>query len=264
MGISDDIKPRRVSRQPSSRDKNSLSDLSSLKKTDPETPKSDEKEKQPPKQKQNDSADIKSDLKPKDKETKDSFFDEIPEKPKKKKTGHTCINVLAWLIVIIAVIIAFYKSPYNPLKDKVEDKQSSVESSDNSYEGEFVTQDQSGNSTIQSAPSSDLGVNSGTSATPASTPTISKTDGTIKVLNGSGTSGLALKTKTELVNAGFSVAAIGNAKTFNYSNTMIYFKTDKDEFANLVKEALSSKNPTLEKSDSIAGVYTVVVVVGKN
>lgn len=63
---------------------------------------------------------------------------------------------------------------------------------------------------------------------PTPTPTINLTKYTISVLNGSGVSGAASKTKSALTTAGFSVKTTGNAATSDYTTTVISAKSSVD------------------------------------
>jgi len=118
------------------------------------------------------------------------------------------------------------------------------------------------NSTSQPATNS-----TGTStAQPAATaaPAIDKSTVSISVLNGSGVKNSATAAANTLKTAGFNVKSTGNAKTFNYSKTYIYYKTDDATAANLVKEALASRITEVVKNTSVVGAaYDIVVVVGK-
>jgi len=80
----------------------------------------------------------------------------------------------------------------------------------------------------------------------------------ISVLNGSG-----IKNSASSV-AGFNVKSTGNARSFNYAKTFIYYKDGKQEAANLVKDALTGRQTEASLNNSLVGnVYDVVVVVGK-
>src|SRR5207253_1963854 len=83
------------------------------------------------------------------------------------------------------------------------------------------------------------------SAAATATPTASATPGTattpaassvkLRVLNGTEVTGAAGKAKTLLEAAGFTVRAIGNAKTQDYPATKIYYQAGKSAEADLVK-----------------------------
>lgn len=68
-----------------------------------------------------------------------------------------------------------------------------------------------------------------TSAPTPTTKSVDKEDYTIKVMNGSGISGLAAESKSELEAAGFTVASIGNADNSDYTSTIIAAKKSVDE-----------------------------------
>ncbi|MEI8061104.1 MAG: LytR C-terminal domain-containing protein [Candidatus Berkelbacteria bacterium] len=113
---------------------------------------------------------------------------------------------------------------------------------------------------------------SGASSTPAVTatptvtavPTVDKSTIAISVLNGSGVKNSATTVANTLKAAGFSVKGTGNAKSFNYSKTYIYYKTDDSSAANLVKAALPDRQTEVSKNTSVVGsAYDIVVVVGK-
>lgn len=95
-------------------------------------------------------------------------------------------------------------------------------------------------------------------------PAIDKSAISISVLNGSGVKNSATTVANTLKAAGFSVKSTGNAKSFNYAKTYIYYKTDDATAANMVKEALSSRVTEVSKNTSVVGsAYDIVVVVGK-
>jgi len=96
--------------------------------------------------------------------------------------------------------------------------------------------------------------------------TIDKSQISISVLNGSGIK-LAAKTLSDILIAdGFVIKFTGNASSFNYQKTYIYFKTGKEAEANLVKQTLEgSYSVLLEESNTVVGsLYDLVVVAGKS
>lgn len=98
----------------------------------------------------------------------------------------------------------------------------------------------------------------------AAVATVDKSTIAISVLNGSGLKNSALTVANTLKAAGFNVKSTANAKSFNYAKTFIYYKTDDPANANLVKDALSSRQTEVIKNTSIVGAsYDIVVVVGK-
>ncbi len=104
---------------------------------------------------------------------------------------------------------------------------------------------------------------------PTSTPTpMAKADLTkysLKVLNGSGTSGEAAKAETLLKSAGFKVSSIGNADKSNYTKTVIqagdsvdsaFLENLKTELSKKYKLDEIGKKPAKESAD-------VVVIIGQ-
>lgn len=84
---------------------------------------------------------------------------------------------------------------------------------------------------------------------------------TIRILNGTGTKGLAAQIKGEIEKAGLTVRAIGNARN-KYKETIIYYDEGKEELAKKVSEALSSRKSILKQSP-IAKPDDVLVVAGE-
>lgn len=108
-----------------------------------------------------------------------------------------------------------------------------------------------------------------TAPTEQPTPTaaeVDKKEYEIKVLNGSGTAGLAAKAKESLEEAGFSVSSVGNADTQDYSKTIIQSKKSvKKEFIAALEEELGKtyklgENATQQDSEK----DDIVVTLGKD
>lgn len=96
-------------------------------------------------------------------------------------------------------------------------------------------------------------------------PAIDKSTIAISVLNGSGIKNSAAEVTSLLTNSGFTVKTTTNAKSFNYLKTYIYYKTNGLEKANLIRDALASRETEVSESPAIVGSnYDIVVVVGKN
>ncbi len=92
---------------------------------------------------------------------------------------------------------------------------------------------------------------------------IDKSSLKIKVLNGSGVSGAAQAGKDLLEEKGYSVDSTGNAKTFNYDSTMVYYVGGKEKEAQLVADSISDKYESSIEENSVAEGYDVLVVIGK-
>lgn len=85
----------------------------------------------------------------------------------------------------------------------------------------------------------------------------------VEVLNGNGISGSAESVKSTLIASGYTVVKVANAKTFTYTKTYIYYKTGKSAEATALAGVLANRSCTTQLSDTIAGTYDIVVVVGK-
>ncbi len=103
--------------------------------------------------------------------------------------------------------------------------------------------------------------------TPTPTPAIKKSQIKIKILNGSGKTGLAGDLKDKLIDAGYKDIVTGNAKSFDYKNTVIQFKSKKDEdlMKSLIegdlKSYTSSYKTELTETDTSADV---IIIAGKD
>ncbi len=187
---------------------------------------------------------------------------------------HTLDKRYLWLLlipIIAIVLLQNFSSIRNVLSKKDSSTNSNVSSDGKVYNGEIIPQDYTtGDATNQN-------INSNTAAptvTPTPTPTTQQNSNTpatinkaaikIKVLNGNGISKSAAAIKSELVKGGFKVALVTNADNFKYPTTKIYYKTGDQAEATLARTALTSRSATIEQSDSIAGTYDLVVLVGKN
>ncbi len=175
-----------------------------------------------------------------------------PEPENKKSKNGALKSFITFLLVIIILYLGYVL--IKSLDLKVIDKDTKIENISASPEP-------SASSTTSPTPTPEPSP-SPTKTSTATTNTIDKRSISIKVLNGSGKTGAANTIKTELEKQGFSVSAIGTANN-SYSQSIIYYKTDENKAkAQMVKDALTSINCTLQKS-SVAGVYDVLVVVGK-
>lgn len=96
------------------------------------------------------------------------------------------------------------------------------------------------------------------------TSSLKRGDVTVKVLNGSGTTGKAATVRDFLEGLGWKVSSIGNADNSDYATTEVQFKSDSSDFKDLIVSDLSSKysasagTKSLESSSSA----DLVVIVG--
>lgn len=89
----------------------------------------------------------------------------------------------------------------------------------------------------------------------------------VTVMNGGSAAGSAAKATDILKKAGFSKAETGNADG-NYTGVTVYYKTDSQQAAQLVRDALSTtyKNAVISPEDTKkpeTGKTPVVVILGK-
>lgn len=194
----------------------------------------------------------------------DNFFTEKeaetpPPKQKKAKNSGRAWKWIFTLLVILVVGFVIFSNFKNikGLFSKDSPKTTTTTSTDTSTADTPAIQSQDYTTPDVTAPATV------TQDTSTATTTVGKSALKIQVLNGNGISGSGVAIKKILVTAGYTVSSTGNAKNFNYENTIVYYKTGKDASATLIKEALVGRTVTLEKSDDIVKTYDIVVVVGK-
>ena len=86
----------------------------------------------------------------------------------------------------------------------------------------------------------------------------------VKVLNGSGVAGAASNLAAVLTGAGITVTGTGNAKSFNYQRTTIFYRTEHKTEAEGVAAA-TKKDPVLEENNSsVTANPPIVVVAGRD
>jgi hypothetical protein len=106
---------------------------------------------------------------------------------------------------------------------------------------------------------------SSSTSTPSPTPaTTTKSNITLRVLNGTTTAGAASVAKSTLEKNGFTVRTVGNALHQNYLSTIIYYKTGNLAEAQLVQQGLTGYSATLQESTELASPDQVLVVVAPN
>ena len=102
-------------------------------------------------------------------------------------------------------------------------------------------------------------------STPVPEPTPDKEVIKIKVLNGSGTAGVASTLAEELEDLGYKDVETGNADNYNYEDITIQTKEDKEDYGDLVKKDLednyivSIDSEALDEDDE----FDVIVIFGK-
>lgn len=101
---------------------------------------------------------------------------------------------------------------------------------------------------------------------PETTPTEKPVDLTkynIRVLNGTGTSGVAARVRGELESAGFKVGSVGNADRDDYEETEIATNTKVEkEYTDKLREFLSKSYKVGAVSEQATGAADVTVTIG--
>lgn len=95
---------------------------------------------------------------------------------------------------------------------------------------------------------------------------LNRADVKIRVVNGGGTPGAGSKMKTFLEGKGYTVASVGNAEEYTFTETVITAKADKAAYVTLLTDDLKS-DYSLGTSTASAveadAAYDVLVTVGK-
>jgi|GEM_PF-1076867 len=204
----------------------------------------------------------------------DDFFPSLEEpalpKPMLKKEKKPNVNFLPlifnrWtvLVLLVVVVIGFAFWKRSEIKRVI--GIASKESAENANEEPAVTiipQDYASETTDsdkETKPATETKESS-----PKTAPAFDKLSLKIKVLNGNGISNSASLMKSELEKDGYKVSQIGNAKSFSYIDTYIFYKTGSVDAAEALKELLNNKSVKIQNNDPVAGAYNIVLVVGKN
>lgn len=250
MGISDDIKPKKIYRFETA-------------KTTPKIHKTVEQEL--PEENSKEALINSNPLSPSEKDKlEDDFFrpelnnshSDYPITDTKKPFRSPTKVVTTFLIIIIICIVSiknfrrvynyFYPEPTTPVKDE-------------NLVDYYVNSASSGRTgTVSTGQSSTI--------TPSvSTGTIAATTGNVslKILNGNGIRGSAESISALLKSNNYTVEKVGNAKTFSYAKTYIYYSNGMETEASKIRALLSNRECILQQSDSLTTGYDLVVVVGK-
>lgn len=98
---------------------------------------------------------------------------------------------------------------------------------------------------------------------PSPEPELKREDLTLQVLNGSGTPGAAGTAREYLEGLGYNVAAVGNAETFDFQETLIRIKDRRRDYLELLRPDLEEEYEvgdaeTLDEDSE----YDAVIVIG--
>ena len=86
--------------------------------------------------------------------------------------------------------------------------------------------------------------------------------GQIQILNGSGKSGVAEGFRDYLTRLGFDVIEFGNARNWNYQNTLVIARTPSDTIARDMAKALGT--PRLLHLQRTTSLAVATVIIGKD
>jgi len=102
--------------------------------------------------------------------------------------------------------------------------------------------------------------------TPSPTPTLERSDLTVKVLNGSGTKGVAGEAQTFLEGLGYEGVETGNASSYDFEETVVSIKKDKKEYLDMIVKDLSEKYKVSSESATLNedSDFDVEITVGKS
>lgn len=101
---------------------------------------------------------------------------------------------------------------------------------------------------------------------PTTTPALERSELKIKILNGSGVTGLAGKAKSLLEEKGYGLIETGNADNFDYEETVVRVRADESSLLDMLMEDLgqeytvSSESAQTLESDS---EFDAVIILGK-
>lgn len=205
----------------------------------------------------------------------DDFFRQEPAKqevaesknnhPSPKQKIHKILTTkkLVWFFGLTVISIVLYQN-FNEIKSSLIKEPAAATADTAAKEENYVSQnsDSAKETTASETTAAQNTASKAATETPAAS-TSSIADLKIKVLNGNGISNSADSIRDTLVNAGYVIEKVANAKSFSYTKTYIYYKTGKEAEANNIKTVLSGRTCTLDNADSIVGSYDIIVVVGK-
>lgn len=102
--------------------------------------------------------------------------------------------------------------------------------------------------------------------TPTPTPAYKKEEIKIKILNGSGTAGLASTLKDALIDKGYGEILTGNADNFDYLKSIIKVKKNRRQAADWIEKDLKDTLPRSVSVETLADDQTadVVIIIGQD
>lgn len=93
---------------------------------------------------------------------------------------------------------------------------------------------------------------------------LNKSDAKIRVLNGSGKAGAASSFKDFLEKKGWKVVSLGNAQSYDFSQTVLKFKESFTNFKDILTNDLSDNYSVEEASDSLEATDSadIEIIIG--
>jgi len=170
------------------------------------------------------------------------FKSQILREGQKTKPGANYLYIFATVVFIFALVGSGYFLYQNLLKDGGEI---------NHPEGTVVPIEESQNSPTP---------------TPTTEVKLDRTELTIQILNGSGAPGVAGKAQEYLESLGYNNVDTGNADAYDYEETIISIKPDKEVYLDLITEDLAEEYTVADKAKELdeGSDFDIVITIGTN
>lgn len=103
-------------------------------------------------------------------------------------------------------------------------------------------------------------------STPTPAPTLKRSDLLVKVLNGSGIGGKAGDAQSFLEGLGYEDIETGNASSFDYEETVVSIKEDKEEYLDMIIKDLSEEYEVSSESGTLDedSLFDIEITIGKS
>lgn len=191
-------------------------------------------------------------------------------KPKRKSKKNLIFIII--LILIGFLYILFFKSNFKKIFSTDDSGASMISEEDSGVQiisGQDYTQADNNTNNETDTQNNNTEIVSQPQAPENTSPQTSQADNIdksiikIKVLNGNGITGSAAILQKVLTDNGFTIDSVSNASRFTYATTIIYYNTGKLAEAELAKATLTNYSVTTTENAQVAGIYDLVIVVGK-
>jgi len=178
-----------------------------------------------------------------------------PKSEKRRGASGVWPYLLGLLLGLIVAVGAMWFISY---RQKTTQKETATQTDETA-----TTEALNENSNVNLNENTNVNENLNTNSSSETTTTLNKKDYSLQVQNGNGISGDAAKVKGLLEKEGWVVKSIANANNFNYTNTMVYYKPDKEEAAKAVAEVLKNNDRQTAMHQSTTIKYDIVIITGK-